>query len=81
MVTEKTIPNYVIEDLLFRRRLERSLNHELERLYHLLVKQVELLRQREALISDVQAAVEQRCTNEDEAIQGSANSTTEESRQ
>ena len=37
MATEKKIPNYVFEDLLFRRRLERNLGDELQRLYNLLV--------------------------------------------
>jgi hypothetical protein len=65
-ITEK-IPNYVFEDLLFRRRLERSLNGELERLSHLLVAQVKLLRQREVLMADVSGAVQRRWNEEKEA--------------
>jgi len=64
--TKKKIPNYVFEDLLFRRRLQRNLNDELERLHHLLTEQVRLLKEREALMSTVHAAVEQRW-NEEEA--------------
>jgi hypothetical protein len=65
--TEKKIPNYVFEDLLFRRRLERSLNGELERLYNLLTEQVRLLREREALMADVHEAVQQRWEEEEKA--------------
>jgi hypothetical protein len=65
--TEQKIPNYIFEDLLFRRRLERSLNDELERLYNLLTEQVRLLREREALIGKVHAAVQQRWEEEEKA--------------
>jgi hypothetical protein len=65
--TERKIPNYVFEDLLFRRRLQRNLNDELERLHHLLTEQVRLLKEREALMSTVHAAVEQRWNAEEEA--------------
>jgi hypothetical protein len=64
-ITEK-IPNYVFEDdLLFQRRLYRTLNAEYEKLSALLVKQVRLLREREALMSTVHAAVQQRCADEE----------------
>jgi hypothetical protein len=65
--TEKNTPNYVYEDLLFRRRLERNLGDELQRLYNLLVEQVRLLKEREALMADVHAAVEQRWKDEENA--------------
>ncbi len=61
------IPRYVFEDLLFRRRLQRDLGDELERLYHLLVEQVRLLREREDLMSGVQAAVQQRWKDEEQS--------------
>jgi hypothetical protein len=63
--TEKKIPNYVFEDLLFRRRLERNLNDELERLNKLLAEQVELLRQRKELLCDVHGAVLERWKEEE----------------
>ena len=66
--TEKRIPNFVFEDdLLFQRRLYRTLNAEYEKLSALLVKQVRLLREREALMSTVHAAVQQRCADEEKA--------------
>lgn len=65
--SEKRIPNYYFEDMLFRRRLQRNLNDELERLHHLLTEQVRLLREREALMSDAQTAVQQRWTEEENA--------------
>ena len=65
--TEKKIPKCVFEDRLFERRLQRDLNAELERLYHLLTEQVRLLREREALMSGVQAAVQQRRTEEEQS--------------
>ena len=63
--TEKKIPNYIFEDMLFRRRLQRSLNDELERLYKLLVEQVRLLKERDDLMSKIHAAVEHRCEEEE----------------
>jgi hypothetical protein len=65
--TEKNIPNYVFEDRLFARRLQRNLNDELERLHHLLTEQVRLLKERDALMSKVHAAVQQRWEEEDKA--------------
>lgn len=67
METEKKIPNYIYEDLLFKRRLERSLNGELERLYNLLCEQVRLLRARETMMADMHAAVEQRWKDEEQS--------------
>jgi hypothetical protein len=67
MATEKKIPNYVFEDLLFRRRLERNLGDELQRLYNLLVEQVRLLKERDALMADVSEAVQRRWNEEKEA--------------
>jgi hypothetical protein len=65
--SDKKIPNFVFEDLLFRRRLQRSLNGELERLYHLLTEQVRLLKEREDLMSKIHAAVLQRWEEEEKA--------------
>jgi hypothetical protein len=65
--TEKKIPNFVLEDRLFARQLQRNLNDELERLYHLLTEQVRLLQEREALMSKVHAAVQQRWKDEENA--------------
>jgi hypothetical protein len=61
-ITEKIIPNYI-----FERQLHRTLNAEYEKLSALLVEQVKLLRQREELLADVHAAVEQRWADEEKA--------------
>jgi hypothetical protein len=63
--TEKKIPTYVYEDLLFRRRLQRSLNAEYEKLSVLLVEQVRLLKERDALMDGIHAAVKQRWEEEE----------------
>ena len=63
--TEKKIPTYVYEDLLFRRRLQRSLNAEYEKLSVLLVEQVRLLKERDALMDGIHAAVKQRWEGEE----------------
>jgi hypothetical protein len=63
--TKKKIPSYIFEDLLFRRRLERDLGDVLQRLYNLLVEQVRLLKVREALMANVQAAVQHRWEEEE----------------
>jgi hypothetical protein len=63
--SEKKIPIYVLEDRLFARRLHRNLNDELERLHHLLTEQVRLLKERDALMSKVHAAVQQRWEKEE----------------
>lgn len=65
--TKWKIPNYVFEDLLFRRRLQHNLNDELERLHDLLVEQVRLLKERDALMSKVHAAVQQRWEKDEPA--------------
>jgi len=65
--TEKKIPTYVYEDLLFRRRLQRSLNAEYEKLSALLVEQVRLLKERDALMDGVHESVNQRWRDEEEA--------------
>jgi len=64
---KKKIPNYVFEDLLFRRRLQRSLNAEYEKLSALLVQQVKLLKERDALMDGIHAAVKQRWGEEEAA--------------
>ncbi len=76
--SEREIPQYIFEDILFRRRLERNLNDEHERLNKLLAEQVELLQKRKELMADVHAAVLQRWQNEDGAGPESAESATEE---
>lgn len=65
--TKKRIPNYVFEDLLFRRRLQRNLNAEYEQLNVLLVQQVNLLKERDALMDGVHAAVQERWHSEEAA--------------
>ena len=75
--TEKKIPNLCFEDLLFRRRLQRNLNGELERLHHLLTEQVRLLQERDALMSKVHAAVQQRWKKEEAESVAVRNETTE----
>lgn len=62
--TEKTIPNFVFEDLLFQRRLQRNLNTELERLNNLLAEQMKLLTARKQLMAEVHEAVQKRWETE-----------------
>jgi hypothetical protein len=69
---EKKIPNYVFEDLLFQRRLERTLNAELEKTNTLLAEQVRLLEERKELMAEVHAAVQQRREGEEDAKQESS---------
>jgi hypothetical protein len=76
--SEKKIPNYVFEDLLFERRLQRNLRDALERLNKLLAEQVELLQRRKELLADVHDGVQRRLRTEDEAMQESASSVTKE---
>lgn len=64
---EKKIPNYVFEDLLFQRRLERTLNAEQERLNALLAEHVRLLAERRALMSKVHEAVQQQWKDDEAA--------------
>ena len=66
METSEKIPNFVLEDLLFQRRLQRSLNAEYEKLSALLVEQVKLLKERDALMDGIHAATQERW-QEDEA--------------
>jgi hypothetical protein len=62
--TEQKIPNYVLEDLLFQRRLHRTLNAEQEKLNALLAEHVRLLAERRALMAEVREAVQQRWDTE-----------------
>jgi hypothetical protein len=62
MKTEKIIPNDK-----FELRLHHNLNKEYQKLNALLVEQVQLLKSREALMSKIHAAVEQRWKDEEEA--------------
>jgi hypothetical protein len=74
--SEKKIPTFVFEDLLFRRRLERNLNDEFERLNRLLAEQVELLQERKALMTEVREAAQGRW-EEEETERPRPNSATE----
>lgn len=65
--TEKAIPTYVLEDLLFQRRLQRNLITEQERLNALLAEHVGLLQARRALMAEVHEAVQQRWLAEKES--------------
>lgn len=65
MTNDKQIPNYVFEDLLFRRRLERTLNKELERFNALLKEQMFLIDQRNDLLRDLRCAALQRLADEE----------------
>jgi hypothetical protein len=65
--TEKKIPNYVFEDLLFQRRLQRNLNAELEKLNTLLAEQNRFLQERMALMAEVHAAVQKRWEDEEQS--------------
>jgi hypothetical protein len=78
---EIRIANVVFEDRLFLRRLERTLNAELERTNTLLAEQIKLLNARKQLLAEVLKAVEQRWQTEgrSEPI-GSAEHTEEEAR-
>jgi hypothetical protein len=73
---EKKIPNFVFEDLLFQRRLERTLNAESEKLNALLAEHVRLLEERRALMAEVHEAVQQRWKDE-EAVASNPHSITE----
>ncbi|HWA95066.1 MAG TPA: hypothetical protein VG844_10745 [Terracidiphilus sp.] len=64
---EREIPRYVLEDLLFQRRLQRNLNAEQEKLNALLAEHVRLLAERRALMANVQALVQQRWKDEESA--------------
>ncbi len=77
--SERNVPTFVLENLLFQRRLQRNLNDELERLHHLLTEQVRLLKERDALMSKVHAAVQQRWENEETASNVHSVPATEES--
>jgi uncharacterized damage-inducible protein DinB len=65
--TERKIPNYVFEDCLFARRLERTLNAELEKLNAMLAGQVKLLEERKQLLAEIHAAVQQRWQDEEQS--------------
>ena len=67
----------LLEDLLFRRRLQRNLNSELERLNGLLVEQIRLLQERKALMAEAHDAMQQRWKDEENA-ESSAQSAAEE---
>jgi hypothetical protein len=75
--TEKNIPNYVFEDLLFQRRLQRDLNTELERLNKLLAEQVELLQKREVASAKIYATLMLRWESEEESVSPNPNEATQ----
>jgi len=66
-MSEKSIPTFVLEDLLFQRRLQRNLNTELERLNDLLAEQNRLLQERKALMVEAHEAVQQRWNDEEQS--------------
>ena len=55
MTTENTIPTTPYEDLLFVRRLQRSLNNELGRFNALLKEQIALIEQHRKLMNGLSA--------------------------
>lgn len=63
--SEVRIANVVFEDRLFLRRLERTLNAELERTNNLLAEQVKLLEERKQLLAEVCKAVQSRWETEE----------------
>lgn len=63
--SEVRIANVVFEDRLFLRRLERTLNAELERTNNLLAEQARLLEERKQLLAAVQRSVEERWQTEE----------------
>jgi uncharacterized damage-inducible protein DinB len=65
--SEVRIANVVFEDRLFLRRLERTLNAELERTNNLLAEQIKLLEERKQLLAEVLKAVEQRWQTEEQS--------------
>lgn len=65
---EVKIPNYVFEDQLFQRRLQRNLNTELERLNNLLAEQTRLLQKRKGLMAEDHDAVQQRWADEERSM-------------
>ncbi|MGD1108415.1 MAG: hypothetical protein ABR865_15340 [Terracidiphilus sp.] len=76
---EREIPRYVFEDLLFQRRLHRSLNAEQEKLNALLAEHVRLLQERRALMAEVHEAVQQRWKDEEQStVTASAKHSNEE---
>jgi hypothetical protein len=78
---ERKIPNYIFEDLLFRRRLEKTLSAEQERVNALLAEHVRLLQERRALMAEVHEAVQQRWAIEEQSLfSGSGKRTEEEQR-
>jgi hypothetical protein len=76
-ITEKQIPNYVFEDLLFRRRLERTLNAELERFNGLLKEQISLIEKRRESLCAVSVATAEKLNREEQADSPEVNSATE----
>lgn len=65
--SERKIPVYALDDFLFQRQLQRSLNTEQERLNALLTEHVRLLQERRALMVKVHSAVQERWKDEDKA--------------
>jgi len=66
MSNNKNIPNYVFDDLLFRRRLERTLNAELERFNALLEQQIVLIEKRRESLGAVSSATAEKLSREEE---------------
>ena len=72
---DKKIPIYVFEDLLFRRRLQRNLNVELERLNNLLAEQNRLLLERKELMDEVHESVQRQWSVGENSESGSQSAT------
>ena len=64
MSNQNKVPNYLYEDLLFRRRLERQLRDASDRVNQLLKEQIELLQQRKELLLEQHCAVKRRAMDE-----------------
>jgi hypothetical protein len=77
MSTSRQIPNYVYDDLLFRRRLERTLNAELERFNALLKEQISLIEKRKESLCAVSSATAEKLNREEEADGSEADSATD----
>ena len=78
--SERELPRYIFEDLLFERRLCRTLNAEQEKLNALLSEQVRLLEARKQLMADVRESVQQRREVEKNSECGSQSATETEER-
>ena len=72
MSTSRQIPNYLFDDLLFRRRLERTLNAEFERFNALLKEQIFLIERRSESLLAISSATAEKLSREEAAVADSA---------